>query len=291
MTERGLLSKNGKPLSPSNLHKLLTNPVYKGMIAWHGELFPGEHPALVSAEIWDRVQEVLRQHANAEIRVRLEPHYLRGSLFCDQCGSRISDHFAKGGAHRYFFCLGRHRRRTDCDEPYTPTHEIEPHVLERWHTVKLTESRKRDLRDWIREAVAVHVADPSQQEAARVRLTEIEEERVRAGRMAVKGSLPEDLFRVELARMGHETEALQQIVEGDPVLAEGPEVQERMFAMVEKLPSAYGRAKPDIERRGLNQAVFAGFWVAGREVRRHQLRPPYDDLLAGDLWLLAVSGG
>jgi hypothetical protein len=56
-----------------------------------------------------------------------------------------------------------------------------------------------------------------------------------------------------------------------------------MLAMVEKLPGAYARAQPDVERRGLNQAVFAGFWVAGREVRRHQFRSPYEDLLTGDL--------
>lgn len=195
----------------------------------------------------------------------------------------ISDHFAKGKQHRYFFCLGRHRRRTDCDQPYVPTHEIEPQVMERWSTVRLTEGRKRELRDWIREVVAANVADPSQQEAARVRLQEIEEERARAGRMAVKGTLPEDLFIKELARIGQETESLQMIIEGDAQLSEGPEVQERMFAMVERLPDAYAQAQPDIERRGLNQAVFAGIWIAGREVRRHRLQPVYEDLFESDL--------
>jgi site-specific DNA recombinase len=110
------------------------------VVAWQREEFAGEHPALVSVEIWERVQEVLRQHANAEIRVRIDPHYLRGSLFCDQCGSRISDHYAKRRAHRYFFCLGGHRRRTEYDEPYTPTHLIEPEVEERWGEVHLAEN-------------------------------------------------------------------------------------------------------------------------------------------------------
>src|SRR2546429_6925674 len=49
------------------------------------------------------------------------------------------------------------------------------------------------------------------------------------------------------------------------------------------MPNAYTEAKPDIERRGLNQAVFAGFWVAGREVEGHQLQQPYGDLLEADL--------
>ncbi len=54
--------------------------------------------------------------------------------------------------------------------------------------------------------------------------------------------------------------------------------------MVEKLPDAYRhRAKRDVERRGLNQAVFAGFWIAGKEVRRHEFQPVYEDLIESDL--------
>jgi len=41
MTEKGLRSKTGRCLSHSNLHHLLTRPIYKGVVAWHGEEFPG----------------------------------------------------------------------------------------------------------------------------------------------------------------------------------------------------------------------------------------------------------
>ncbi len=79
----------------------------------------------------------------------------------------------------------------------------------------LPESRKRDLREEMREAVEMQVVHPSQQEAARLRLTELARERSKAAEMAVKEMMPEDLFRQEIARIARETEAMERILGGD----------------------------------------------------------------------------
>lgn len=42
-----------------NLAEMLRNPVYKGLIRYKGELFPGKHAPLVSEDLWDTVQKKL----------------------------------------------------------------------------------------------------------------------------------------------------------------------------------------------------------------------------------------
>src|SRR5476649_206593 len=40
----------------------------------------------------------------------------------------------KGGVYSYFFCLGRHTGRTDCDLPYCPVEKVEQEVERIWQT-------------------------------------------------------------------------------------------------------------------------------------------------------------
>jgi hypothetical protein len=101
--------------------------------------------------------------------------------------------------------------------------------------------------------------------------------------------LSEDLFIEELARLGTETEALQKILAGDPELSVGPAYSNGCLEWVGRLPDAYVRARPDVERRGSNQAVFAGFRIGGREVRRTRYAPAVSDLLEADLSAVARS--
>src|ERR1700680_1576692 len=53
-TERG-----GKLFSRGHIYNLLSNPIYTGQIAHKGELYPGQHPALIDAETWTAVRDQL----------------------------------------------------------------------------------------------------------------------------------------------------------------------------------------------------------------------------------------
>ena len=44
----------GAPLSRGQIHYLLTNPVYRGLIRHKTALHPGQHPAIIDAALWDR---------------------------------------------------------------------------------------------------------------------------------------------------------------------------------------------------------------------------------------------
>jgi hypothetical protein len=52
-----------KSISRGHIYRLLTNPIYTGQIAHKSQLYPGQHPALIDAEIWTAVQNQLTAKA------------------------------------------------------------------------------------------------------------------------------------------------------------------------------------------------------------------------------------
>src|SRR5699024_8804301 len=98
-----------KPLAVSSVHRLLTNPYYKGDVIYRGTRYKGTHPALVPPEVWYQVQSVLTAHKTAAEATQVHDHYLKGTIHCGQCGSRLIVSNAKnrhGNVYCYFVCSG-----------------------------------------------------------------------------------------------------------------------------------------------------------------------------------------
>jgi DNA invertase Pin-like site-specific DNA recombinase len=122
LTQRGLdvhatAMRPAKPLYLSHLHSLLRHPFYKGTVRYMKVEYPGRHEPLVSEETWDRVQEVMDARNQAREKQHKHHHYLKGSLFCGSCGSRLIVTNARshsGKIYPYFVCIGRHQKRNDC---------------------------------------------------------------------------------------------------------------------------------------------------------------------------------
>jgi site-specific DNA recombinase len=106
----------GATMGVATLAQVLANPFYIGVVDWKGVQYKGQHKALVAKNVFERVQEVLRLHNKAGVRERTHDHYLKGLLYCGECGSRLSLTLAKG-KYSYFYCLGQknaRRHKTGC---------------------------------------------------------------------------------------------------------------------------------------------------------------------------------
>ena len=55
----GGLITGGRPFSRGILYLLLQNRLYRGEVAHKGNVYPGQHEAIVEADLWTRVQETL----------------------------------------------------------------------------------------------------------------------------------------------------------------------------------------------------------------------------------------
>lgn len=123
MTRRGLRTNHGASITRSSVAQMLRNPVYHGVVRWAGIEQAGTHERLITKDLFDKVQDVLRLHDPAGgRRERKHVHYLTGSIYCATCGSQLCLTVSKGRSayFSYFFCVGRSQRRTACGEAYIP---------------------------------------------------------------------------------------------------------------------------------------------------------------------------
>ena len=136
ITRKGI-ERGGKPFGKTSLHKLLTNIIYLGKVRYKDEIYEGEHNAIVSNELWRRVQEVLRRNGvNGGKTVRNKyGALLKGLLHCTHCGcGMFHTYTVKGGKkrYRYYVCVKAQNHGWDtCPNPSLPAAEIERFVVDR----------------------------------------------------------------------------------------------------------------------------------------------------------------
>ncbi len=78
--------KSGAPIPTATAHRILRKRIYTGDFEWKGRIFPGTHPAIVSREMWQRVQDVLDGRATKRPKWRRHQFAFSGLIQCGHCG-------------------------------------------------------------------------------------------------------------------------------------------------------------------------------------------------------------
>jgi DNA invertase Pin-like site-specific DNA recombinase len=87
----------------STITAILDSPIHSGQVVHHGELFPGAHEALVTAETWNRYRAMRR--IRADERAARHTYLLSGILTCGTCEQPmfgIANHHGKRAKTSYF---------------------------------------------------------------------------------------------------------------------------------------------------------------------------------------------
>ena len=147
--EDGWKASNGKPISISEMHKLLIDPFYCGEFIWKGILYRKniKHPALITKELFYSVQDRLQRKVKAG-KYRKHTFQFGGSLLvCDGCGRAITWETHKG--HIYGHCTGY---KTECPlkSKWIRQEKVEEKILETLDQFKVENPR---LLEWIRKAL------------------------------------------------------------------------------------------------------------------------------------------
>jgi site-specific DNA recombinase len=131
---RNGVPRGGRPFDKSSLLYLLKSRTVIGQVEYGGEVYPGEHPAIVDEAIWERAQECFRRNGRgARNEGRRSPEaLLRGVLACRSCGRAMSPHFTVNGGnkrYRYYVCGTASKQGWDrCPTKSLPAEEIERFV-------------------------------------------------------------------------------------------------------------------------------------------------------------------
>ena len=117
---RRKLNKEGFKCCKQQFLNILKNPFYMGKIAIHAwkneplEIVQGNHPALVSEETFNLVQEYMSGKRRLKVSfMRSEEFPLRGFMDCPECGRKLTASASRSrnkSLHFYYHC----QRKYDC---------------------------------------------------------------------------------------------------------------------------------------------------------------------------------
>jgi site-specific DNA recombinase len=288
VTERGLTSRPGphtpaRPLALATLIALLANPFYIGQVTFQGVHYPGRHEPLIDKQLFDRVQSVLVAHNYAGEKQRSHNHYLKGSLFCGDCGSRLGISNSRSGTgevYDYFYCLGRQRNRHSCTQSVVRVQKVERLIARHYSSIQLTAERILEIRLALGEALS---ARREEAEAAAhvqtLRVERLSREREKLLQLHYVEAVPVDLFRQEQNRITNELQNAREQLAGVSVAFDVIEQNvRRALELAQDCHAAYAAASPTI-RRLFNQAFFEKLYVHDDGEVTHELAAPFKALL------------
>ncbi|MDP2309918.1 MAG: recombinase family protein [Pseudomonadota bacterium] len=99
--DAGLTGRLGGKLIAAQIHIILRNPIYMGEFRFGGALYRSKDPALVSRDLWQRVQDRLDGHPDTRPGPR---NFLyQGLMTCGHCGAAITAEMKKQ-KYTYYRC-------------------------------------------------------------------------------------------------------------------------------------------------------------------------------------------
>jgi DNA invertase Pin-like site-specific DNA recombinase len=105
LAQRGITTRQGKPITKGFLYRMLNNRAYLGEAVHKGTSYPGEHDAIIDRELWDAVRTILKESPRVRAnRSRANtPALLKGLLWGSNGAAFSPSHTRKNGKlYRYY---------------------------------------------------------------------------------------------------------------------------------------------------------------------------------------------
>jgi site-specific DNA recombinase len=307
----GLRSRPRKQRPPqkvdtSALQRILRDAYYAGWIVYKRgtpdeEVFRGIHEPLIDQDTFDRVQTLLDEKRVASERAQHRRHYLRGSVFCGQCRSRMVyalSRSATGRQYAYFFCPSRVNGKP-CEMRTNIAPRLIEQAIQRYYRERPVQLMPEDVSKRI---IAIEaLADVSQQAVVQVRaaktelIAKLKAQQTRLIRLhAEEGDdISPDAFREERLRMQNEIKAAEKsLAETEQRLIIEAAHLKMALELAQDIAEVYATAD-EATKRSLNQAFFKKLYVTPEwdeeecqtivRITGAELTEPYALLLADGL--------
>ena len=292
LAEKGLRNRLGNPPGKSAVHGMLRNPVYAGVVRWKGVEREGIHQPLVPRELFDKVQSVLDAHSTGGERSWKHDHYLKGTLVCAECGSRLYYVVVKG-RFGYFRCVGRNTGRTRCPRGrYVPAAELESAVEALYEGVRVPAALRHRLEHVLRVEVAERERYRAQAaEFLARRLRQLANEREKLLRAYYADAIDVATLKREQSRINAEVaEAESQLAQGGEKLAQAKQVIDLALDLAKDCAASYQRARPEV-RKMWNRAFFQTIRVRDGAIADFKFEEPFASLLGSHKGSMVETSG
>jgi site-specific DNA recombinase len=276
LTTKGLTMRpdawgKDRAITKSKLSAMLQNPYYYGSINHRGIIYDGRHKPLITLELFEKVQSVLKARLVGE-KQRTHMHYLKGTVYCALCGSRLFIVCPKG-KYTYFSCL----RRRGCTMKYIEADRIERAILAYYRSVQFT----ADEANAVREEIMAQISQRRQRaytdkQRLERKLQALNNEKNKLMQAYYANMMPLDLFGAEQSRIAKETGNLQfELSTSGSSLEILEDIMRISIELMQDCYKFYSLA-PEPLRRQINQAFFEKVLVSENSaISEGQLAEPF----------------
>lgn len=159
---RGIKTRQNKPWTRSSFYHMLTNERYKGIYIYNDIRVPGGIPRIISDDLFDAVETILRVKPNPRKSVTGAPkrrrrdnsvYLLTGKLFCGKCKGPmigVSGTSRTSDLHHYYTCKTK-RDTKSCDKKSVRRDYIEALIAQTIKASVLNESVMNQIADLVME--------------------------------------------------------------------------------------------------------------------------------------------
>jgi hypothetical protein len=150
-----------------------------------------------------------RHHLAGEKECK-HPHYLKGSIYCGECGARLiyTRNRSNGGEYEYYTCLSRRTGRRPCTRRPMRLEKIEDGITAFYKAFRLSPDRADLIHGGVTEELT-NDREKADRDAARAkkRITRLNDERQKLLTAHYAGAVPLDVLKSEMDRLAQEMTA------------------------------------------------------------------------------------
>ena len=135
-TSKNNRQTGGKKFTRNHIHRIITNPLYTGTIYFGGENFPGIHDPIISKEVFDLAQQIVKQNAEHKNLGSSKRNILllNGIIKCGFCGRYMTTRAGtsrSGKKYYYYQCTtAAHEGAGACESRQIKKEDIEYLAIE-----------------------------------------------------------------------------------------------------------------------------------------------------------------
>jgi hypothetical protein len=159
LTKGGLANKKGKSISTSYFYSMLCNEIYTGWIIGLGEKNKGIFEPLISSELFEQVQRVLKNRTHRVTQYKRDnPDFPLRRFIHHPSGKKLTGCWAKGNRQKYpyylFHIKGMEFRKNDLENAFkefldqfklTPKQVAKLKIQVEENLIKATENERREI--------------------------------------------------------------------------------------------------------------------------------------------------
>ena len=148
ITSWGLRNKTKRrsKLSVSQVHTILQNPFYYGVMEFCGQPYPHKYPTLIDKATYDRCQAVRLGWKKKPFKYSEKPFVLRGLVQCGHCGCAYSSEIKK---NKYVYLSCTKNRDPNCPAPRVKEEAVFEQLVGVFDQMAFPEEIMEDIRGHI----------------------------------------------------------------------------------------------------------------------------------------------